>query len=80
MTCADTSVIARPLSKTMQRGAEGRRRRGKEERDEEEKEKGMQVKGGGSPQSDSRRQNVSRLERKNMSPCRESISDCEKRG
>lgn len=39
---------------------------GKEEWDEEEKERGVEVMGGGSPQPDSRRQNVSSSQRGSM--------------
>lgn len=65
MTCADTSVIAcPPVSGQGERGA-NRKKEGLEE--EERGERGAaEVTGGGSPQRDSRRQNVSGSQRRGM--------------
>lgn len=59
-------LCLRPGKRGGNREKEGLEEERKEERDEEEKERGLEVKGGGSPQPDSRRQNVSRLQRRSM--------------
>lgn len=81
MTCADTSVIARPpVSGQGERGA-NRKKEGLEE--EERGERGAaEVTGGGSPQRDSRRQNVSGIPKERhvlyvFQPCRESAQGCD---
>lgn len=68
MTCADTSVITRPLSQAREKKGN----RGKEGLEDLEEERGeelgdgerVEVMGNVSPQPDSRRQNVSRSQRR----------------
>lgn len=70
MTCADTSVITRPLSQAREKKGN----RGKEGLEDLEEERGgelgngerVEVMGNVSRQPDSRRQNVSRSQRRSM--------------